>query len=102
MGGKVFLGILLIALAREDHQRFVWEDKFGIENDTASDERIRCLDVASVYLNWHCNALILEVLNRDQVDSAQVGVGLSIVLCFLKNPEEVCRGDAEVCALQYE
>ena len=102
MRGKVVLGILIISLASEDHQRFVWEDKFGIENDATCDERIRCLDVASVYLNWHCDALILEVLNCDQVDSAQVGVGLSIVLSFLKDPEEICRGDPEVCALQYE
>jgi hypothetical protein len=99
MGGKVFFGIIFVALAREDHQRFVWEDKFGIENDAACDERIRCLDVASVYFNWHCDTLILEVLDSDQVDSAQVGVGLSIVFSFLKNPEEVCRGDPEVCAL---
>jgi hypothetical protein len=99
MGGKVFFGILFVAIAREDHQRFVWEDKFGIENDATCDERIRCLDVASVYLNGHSDALILEVLNGYQVDSAQVGVCLSIVLCFLKDPEEVCWGDPEVCAL---
>jgi len=35
MRGKIVLGVLIIALAREDHQRFLWEDKFGIENDAA-------------------------------------------------------------------